>query len=119
MLTLPATVRVFVATAPIDLRRGFDGLALAVRGTLEADPLSGHLFVFFNRRADRTKILFWTPSGACLFYKRLERGRFHLPDEVRGAARLEMSAAEIGLLLEGIDLRGARRRPLWCPSIFP
>jgi len=117
VLTLPATVRVFVATEPVDLRKGFDGLSLLVRGTLAADPLSGHLFVFFNRRADRTKVLFWTPSGGCVFYKRLERGRFHLPTEGRGAARIEMDAAELALVLEGIDLRGARRRPRWTPSV--
>jgi transposase len=116
MLTLPATVRVFVAAAPVDLRRGFLGLSALVRGALAADPLSGHLFVFFNRRGDRTKILFWTPSGGCVFYKRLERGRFHLPHESADAARIEMDAGELALLLEGIDLRGARRRPRWTPS---
>lgn len=117
MLTLPATVRVFVAAAPVDLRKGFNGLSALVRGALASDPLSGHLYVFFNRRSDRTKILFWTPSGGCVFYKRLELGRFHLPQQsIGGAARLEMDANELTLLLEGIDLRGAYRRPRWTPS---
>lgn len=115
MLMLPTTVRVMLATAPVDLRKGFDGLTCLVRQALGADPLSGHLFVFFNRRADRTKILFWSPDGYCLFYKRLERGRFHPPRAIDGATRVEMEAAELQLLLAGIDLRGARRRPRWQP----
>ena len=111
---LPPTVRVMLATAPVDLRKGFDGLACLVRQALAADPLSGHLFVFFNRRGDRTKVLFWARDGYCLFYKRLERGRFH-PPRATGAAHVEMEAAELQLLLAGIDLQGARRRPRWQP----
>ena len=116
MLMLPSTVRVFVGAEPVDLRAGFDGLSRRVRVALGGDPLSGHLFVFFNRRGDRTKILFWTPSGGCVFFKRLERGRFHLPVDGARTARLEMDAVDLALLLEGIDLRGARRRPRWTPS---
>lgn len=117
MLTLPSTIRVFVAATPVDLRKGFDGLALLVRQSLAADPLSGHLYVFFNRRRNRAKVLFWTRSGFCLFYKRLERGRFTLPEAATSAKRVEVEAAELQLLLEGIDLRGARRRPRWSPTV--
>lgn len=117
MLSLPPTIRVYAATTPVDLRGGFDRLACVVREVLAGDPLSGHLFVFFNRRGDRTKILFWTHSGFCLFYKRLEKGRFRLPRLAEpGGQRLEMEAAELQLILEGIDLRGARRRPRWTPG---
>lgn len=120
MLSLPPTVRVYAATAPVDLRGGFDRLACLVREVLAGDPLSGHLFVFFNRRADRAKILFWTRSGYCLFYKRLEMGRFRLPRLAEpGGQRLEMEAAELQLVLEGIDLRGARLRPRWTPGAAP
>ncbi len=115
MLSLPPTLRVYASTAPVDLRKGFDGLSVLVRNVLSQDPLSGHLFLFFNRRADRAKVLFWSRSGMCLFYKRLDRGRFHLPQLDGGAARIEMEAAELQLLLEGIDLRGAKRRPRWIP----
>ncbi len=116
MLTLPATVRIYVAAEPVDLRRGFDGLAAATREIIRQDPLSGCLFAFTNRRSDRLKILLWEPSGYLLIYKRLERGRFHLPRTPRpGARHVEMEAAELMLMLEGIDLRGARRRERWAP----
>jgi transposase len=116
MLMLPPTVRVYVAVEPVDLRKGFDGLACVARQVIAEDPLSGHLFVFFNRRADVTKILFWTRSGFTIVHKRLERGRFSLPQvPPSGARRLEMEASELALLLEGLDLRGARRRPRWEP----
>jgi len=108
---LPPSVRIYLASDPADMRCGFDGLMLRVQSVLAADPFSGHLFVFFNRRRDRVKILVWDRSGFCLWYKRLERGRFCLP-ETSGPS-VEMEAAELALLLEGIDLRGARRRPRW------
>lgn len=107
MFTFPATVRVFFCTQAVDLRKSFDGLAGCVQQLLHADPLSGHLFVFFNRRRSLVKVLMWDRSGYCLFCKRLERGRFVLSDSdtvnTGGAARLQ-------LVLEGIDLRGARQR---------
>lgn len=71
MLSLPTTVRIFAAVEPVDLRKGFDALACLVRQVIVDDPLSGHLFVFMNRRADRIKVLFWTRNGYCVLYKRL------------------------------------------------
>lgn len=68
MLTLPPTVRVFIAVQPADLRKGFDGLAAVTRSVIHEDPMSGHLFVFFNRRSDRSKVLYWDRSGWCVFY---------------------------------------------------
>ena len=116
MLTLPATVRIYVAAEPVDLRRGFDGLAAATREIIRQNPLSGCLFAFTNRRSNRLKILLWEPSGYLLIYKRLERGRFHMPRAPRpGTKHVEMEAAELMLMLEGIDLRGARRRERWTP----
>ena len=117
MLTLPATVRIYIAAEPVDLRRGFDGLAAATRQIICKDPLCGHLFAFTNRRANRLKILLWEPSGYLLVYKRLERGRFHLPRLPRpGARHVEMESTELALMIEGIDLRGARRRKRWSPD---
>ena len=114
MIALPATVRVFAAAKPVDLRKGFDTLAVVVREVILADPLSGHLFLFINRRRNRAKVLYWTPSGFTLIYKRLERGQFHLPHPVAHDARyLEIESSELSLLLEGIDLRGAHRRERW------
>jgi transposase len=116
---LPPSVRVYLSSAPADMRCSFEGLTARVVSVLEADPFSGHLFVFRNRRGDRVKILWWDRSGFALWYKRLEKGTFHFP-EATGAA-VEVEAADLGLLLEGIDLRGARRRPRWQPkkATFP
>lgn len=111
MLSLPPSVRVFVARGATDLRKSFDTLAAAVCAVIAEDPQSGHLFVFLNRACNRVKILWWDRSGYCLLAKRLEHGRFHLYDQAAGrAASYEMSAAELALLLEGIDLRRAGRR---------
>jgi len=108
MLTLPPTVRVFVYLGPADMRRGFDRLAAMVREVIRQDPLSGHLFVFVNRRRDRAKILLWDRSGYWLLYKRLEAGTFKLPDGSEPS--IEITSAELSLILEGIDLSKARRQ---------
>jgi transposase len=116
MLSLPPSVRVYVATAPVDLRKQFDGISLLVEQTLGLPARSGHLFVVFNRRADQVRILFWDRNGYCLVGKRLERGVFRPPWEREpSGAHVEMEAAELALILEGIDLRGAKRRPRWSP----
>ena len=117
MLTLPPSVRVYVATAPCDLRKHFDGIALVVEQHLRLDPRSGHLYVVFNKRGDQVRILFWDRSGYCLVSKRLEKGVFRLPwERASSGTHVEMEAAELALILEGIDLRGARRRPRWQPA---
>lgn len=116
MLTLPPSVRVFICLTPADMRRSLDGLAAMTREILREDPLSGHLFVFFNRRRDRTKILFWDRSGLCLYYKRIEKGVFSIMGfDHPTHKRAEIEAAELSLILEGIDLRGARRRARFVP----
>ena len=108
MFGLSAAVRVYLATEPADMRKSFDGLAALASGTLALDPLSGHLFVFVNRRRDRIKILYWDRDGLAVWAKRLERGTFCLP--AAGADRVEMTTAELAALLAGIDLNTARRR---------
>ena len=108
MLMFPPAVRIFLATAPTDMRRSFDTLAELVRHQLGQEPLSGHLFVFRNRNGDRAKLLFWDRTGYVLYYKRLEKGTFHFPSA--GRAGHEVEAAELALMLEGIELAGARRR---------
>lgn len=114
MLTLPALVRIYVAAEPVDLRRGFDGLAATTRSVIGADPLSGHVFVFLNRRRNRIKLLVWDRTGYVLLYKRLERGTFEIPTEPAAGRRyVEVDAGELGLMLEGLDLRGVRRRERW------
>jgi transposase len=114
MLTLPCAVRIYVAAEGMDLRRGFDGLAAATRSVIGEDPLSGHVFVFLNRRKNRIKLLLWDRTGYLLVYKRLERGTFRLATApVAGRRHVELDAGELALLLEGVDLRGARRHPRW------
>ncbi len=116
MLSLPPSVRVFVATQPVDGRKGVDSLAAIVRSALDADPLSGHLYVFFSKRCDRVRVVYWDRNGFALWAKRLERGRFHpsFGADGRLSARA-VEASELALILEGIDLAGARRRPRWEP----
>lgn len=112
MLSLPPAVRIFVARKPMDMRRSFDSLAAAVIDVVEEDPQSGHVFVFFNRARTHVKCLVWDRSGYWIFYKRLEHGSFRVFDQADGGrGAFEMHAHELALLLEGIDLRGARRRP--------
>jgi transposase len=109
MLTgLPPSVRIYVALGATDLRRSVDGLSALVREALGLEPLSGHLFLFRNRRRDRLKILVWDRSGFWVLYKRLERGTFAWPEEV-GSEAVELKAADLMLLLSGVE-RGARRR---------
>ena len=108
MLTLPPAVRLFLCTAPTDMRRGFDGLAQAAQTLLKQDPFSGHLFVFRNRRGDRVKVLYWDGDGYCLWYKRLEKGVFQLPARIADGA--ELRAADLTMLLDGVDPTSVRRR---------
>ena len=111
MLSLPPSVRIFVARRPLDMRRSFDGLSAAVIDVFDQDPQSGHVFVFFNKPRTHVKCLVWDRSGYWIFYKRLEHGCFRLFDQVAGSrGAFELRAHELALLLEGIDLRGSRRR---------
>ena len=115
MLTLPPGVRVFVATERVDGRKGIDGLSALVRSQFAEDPLSGTMFVFFARRADRVRVLYWDRDGYVLIMKRLEKGTYRLPWSAE-SGRVVIEAAELLMVLEGIELRGARRRARWSPS---
>jgi len=109
MLTLPASVRVFVARGVTDLRRSFVRLSAQVQEVLCQDPLSGHVFVFFNRQRNRVKMLVWERDGFWLLYKRLEAGTF------AALERDEINARELYLLLEGIEVVRERRRDTRLP----
>lgn len=116
MLSIPRTTRVFLATEPTDMRKGFDGLFALVENVIREDPFSGHLFVFRNRRRDRLKVLWWDTDGLAIFYKRLERGNYQFPtDSVvtksgTTSSRCEIRSDELSLLLAGIDLGSVKRR---------
>lgn len=109
MLSLPAQVRIFAATAAVDFRKAHDGLVAIVRDTFGHDPFDGALFVFFNKRRDGIKLLLWDHNGFWLFYKRLECGTFKVLDG-SDSATLAIDRAELSMLLEGIDLKAGKRR---------
>mgnify|MGYP001431388830 FL=1 len=118
MLKLPSlgeldqgiSVRIYLCTAPADMRKGFDSLAALVREGLGHDPLSGHLFLFVGRSKDRFKILYWDKDGFAVWYKRLEEGTFRLPAAKKVGASVELKASELAMLLAGIDLTSIKRR---------
>jgi len=114
MLTLPPGARVFVATARVDGRKGIDGLSTLVRSQFAEDPLSGTMYVFFSRRGDRVRVLYWDRDGYVLVTKRLEKGTFRTPWGPE-QGRVVIEAAELLLVLEGIELSGATRRARWSP----
>lgn len=117
MILLPRAVRVYFATAPVNLRRSFDGLSNEVRAVLGRDPLNGHVFVFLNRRKTQVKLLLWTRGGFTIVHKRLEQGRFAFPQQVVSqAACVALDVHELGMLLEGIDMTRVRISRRWEPA---
>jgi len=115
-MLLPRAVKVYVATAPCNLRRSFDGLSNEVREVLAKDPLCGHVFVFLNRRKTQVKLLVWTRGGFTVVHKRLERGTFSFAADVtETAGSVEIDVHELSMLLEGIDVRQARASQRWEP----
>jgi transposase len=109
MLTLSTAVKLWYCPTPVDMRLGFDGLFALVRNRLHADPLSGHLFIFRNRHADRLKVLYWGGHGLCLWCQRLEAGRYHFPEAAADATAVELSVGQLQMILDGIDLSRVRR----------
>jgi transposase len=112
MIAMPSGVRVWLATGHTDMRKGFPGLSLIIQETLKLDPHGGHLFVFRGRRRDLIKVLWHDGQGACLFIKRLERGRFLWPSAANGS--VSITSAQLGYLLEGIDWRNPQKT--WRPA---
>jgi transposase len=108
MLNLTSATQIFLVTGSTDMRKSFNGLVAIVQNVLGRDPLSGHIFVFTNRLRNRLKLLFWDRTGLWVCAKRLEKGTFSWPEA--GDASVEMTAAELALILGGIDLKDTRRR---------
>jgi transposase len=119
MLTLPSSVRVYLAAEPVDLRRGHDGLVAIVRSEWRLNPFDGHLFVFLGRRLDRVKILVWDRNGFVLYYKRLSQGRFRMPRVAPKAERVELDATTLAMMLDGIDVKYVSRPSVWAPPPLP
>jgi len=116
MLTLAPGAKVFLATEPVDLRRGHDGLCSLVRNRFALDPFDGHLFVFVGRRLDRVKVLFWDRGGFVLYYKRLSRGRFQLPKIDSTSDRVILDGTQLAMLLGGFNPSVAKRIEAWEPQ---
>ena len=110
MLSLPLPVRIFLCTRHADMRKSFDGLAQMVREFLGADTLSGHLFVFRNKRGDRLKLLYWDSDGLAIWYKRLEEGSHRFPAVTGDGHGLEIRAADLTMILDGVDLSSVKRQ---------
>jgi len=110
MMHLPASVRVYLCATACDMRKSFDGLHAMVTQAMELDAFGGHPFVFANRRRDRIKILYWDRDGFAVWAKRLEEGTYAMPFGETAEKRREITAAELGALLSGIDLSQAKRR---------
>ena len=112
MVSFSPATRVFVATAPVDLRGSFNKLFALTQGVLQQDPLSGHWFVFTNRHRNRLKILFWDGTGLWLLTKRLEKGTFSWPKQIDpDKTTLRLNPQALAMLTDGVDLRGAKLRP--------
>lgn len=114
MITVPAGVRILVATKPVDFRRGADSLAGLAKEELQRDPFSGTIFVFRSKRADRLKILAWDGSGLILYWKRLEQGSFRWPPISDGVMRL--SASQLAALVDGLDWSRLHARDIPAPE---
>ena len=115
VLTLPRSVRVWLAAEPVHMGKQHDGLAALVKEQFGEDPFSGNLYVFVGKRRDRCKVLWWEPGGYVVYYKRFDRHRLRLPPVVAGTGRIVLDGAQLAMLLDGIDLNGVRRPTHWQP----
>lgn len=116
MLSLSPAIKLWYCPDPVDMRLGFDGLFALVQNRLQADPLSGHLFIFRNRTADRIKVLYWGGHGLCLWCQRLEAGRYHFPQAAKDSQRIELTCGQFQMILDGIDLSRVKRFKRFSPS---
>jgi transposase len=115
VLNLSPAVKLWYCAEPVDMRLGFDGLFNLVRCRLNAEPLSGHLFIFRNRLADRLKVLYWGGHGLCLWCQRLEQGRYHFPTPTADCLSVQLSAGQFQMILDGIDLSHVKRFKRYAP----
>lgn len=110
MLSITANVQIYLCTAPTDMRKSFDGLSALVASAMNQDVLSGHLFLFLNRRGDRIKLMWWDRDGLAIWMKRLQAGTFEVPKGGADQSCLELDATQLALLLTGVSMASAQRR---------
>jgi transposase len=115
MIGVPSSVKIYLSAVPTDLRKGFNGLSGIVR-EWGLDLYSGHLFVFFSRRGNTVKILAWDRGGFVIWHRRLERGRYRIPEIARGQTRVSLDAGQLSMLLDGVDYSRVRRPRRWKPQ---
>ncbi len=114
MIGIPCGVRFFVITTPTDMRKGYDSLATIVRD-MGHNPMNGHIFVFFSKRRNRYKFLYWQRDGFVIQMKRLARGTFKVPPVKEGQKQVQIDAAQLAFLLEGIDFTRLKHAKRWRP----
>jgi len=116
MLTLPPSTRIWLALSPCDMRKGFHSLLAEARGrSMSDDPLCGDLFIFLGRQRTTVKVLWWSTGGLSLYSKRLEKGHFRMPVVQPGHTCAQLAAADLAMLLDGIDWTRVRRQKLHEP----
>jgi transposase len=116
VIFLPRAVKIYFATEPSNLRKSFDGLSNDVRQVLRHDPLSGHVFIFLNRRRNQVKLIVWTRGGFTIVHKRLERGTFGFARQLASGVKcVAIDVHELSMLLEGIDIERGRIARRWEP----
>lgn len=117
MIPFPSSVRLYLAAAPVDMRKGHLSLANLARSVIKEDPLSGHVFLFYNRRRTMLKAIWWDRDGWMMLFKRLEKGKLAIPSPRHPfASRIEVDAGDLGLLLEGVEATKSRRKGRWYRS---
>jgi len=117
VLLLPRSVRILLAAERMDMRNSIDGLCAVIRNRWKENLYAGHLFVFVSRRGDRVKVLTWDNGGFVLTYKRLEQGRFRLPNFHEDALGAQLDSTQLAMLLDGIDVSHVRRPRKWAPEV--
>jgi len=110
MLNFSSRHRYYLYAGRTDMRKSFNGLSGLVRAHMETDLMSGDIFLFINKRKDRLKMLVWEPTGFAIYYKRLERGTFEIPENVSGKSSIQLSWSSLIMLLEGIELKSIKKR---------
>lgn len=108
MLSFPAAIKIYLCRQTTDMRRSFDGLAMMVQYVIKQNPLSGHIFVFRNKRNNMLKLLYWDNDGYAIWYKRLEQGRFAWPENINDDNMI--SSSEFAMILEGVDFTKIARK---------
>ncbi len=117
MLSLPAHGRIVLCTSAVDMRKSFDGLASIIRNAFSMHPLSGDLFVFLNANRSFMKLLWWDTGGYCLLAKRLEQGRFRLPEVKENQSTIEVDRALLTMIFDGIEVKNMKRLKRYSPSL--